>query len=183
MPVVDTEEDAVEMFEVFHARGAKRRTKFGFGWPKRVQAVGEAKAQLYRSNKWKSNPRHFEDYKHVAEAPQTCYVVPGFLRDESGKHPLKVTGDYFDLSEEEMPKHFTVLASLIGVQIRLYDSDGRLPRGDQGLYEVTVPRGMLGAAKFPGSEEAFLIVYTKLGGIHMLITGKELDIERDGITG
>lgn len=180
--LVDTEPSAREMFEAFHAKDPKRREKYDFSWPKRVQLVGRAQAQLYRSNKWKANPREFEDYKHIAEAPQYCYVTPGFLREPNGNKPLKVYGDFFEM-EEEMPRHFTILAPLIGIQIRLYDQNGRLPRGDKGLYEVTVPHGMLGGARYPDSEEAFLLVYTRQGGIHMIITGTELDVERDGITG
>jgi hypothetical protein len=42
---------------------------------------------------------------------------------------------------------------------------------------------MLGGARFPDNDEAFLFVYTKKGGVHMIITGKELEIEKDGITG
>lgn len=181
--LVDTRQDAEEMFETFHARGSKRRVKYNFSWPSKVQEVGRAIAQLYRSNKWKTNPKDFEDYKHIAEAPQFCYLVdPKFIRDDGGRTPIKVYGPMVEL-EEEMPSHFTILAPLIGVQLRLYDSQGKLPRGDAGLYEVVVPHGMLGGARFPGSDEAFLFVYTRRGGIHMLITGTELDVEKDGITG
>lgn len=182
MKVAESEEVAVRMYEDFHAKPSKRRVKFNFNWPTRVQEIGRAKAQLYRSNKWKMNPREFEDYKHIAEASQYCYAVPGFLRDASGKEDLPVYGSMIQL-EDQMPEHFTILAPLIGIQLHLYDKNGRLPRGDRGLYEVSVARGMLGGARFPGSEEAFLLVYTKQGGVHMLITGTELDVEKDGIVG
>lgn len=179
---VPTEREAVEMFETFHAKASKRQVKYDFNWPTQFQEAGQAVAQLYRSNKWKMNPKEYEDYKHIAEAPQYCYIVPGFLRDATGKKPLPIHGDFIDLNDE-MPEHFTILAPLIGVQVRLYDETGKLPRGDSGLYEVTMPHGMLGGARFPGSDEAFLLVYTRKGGVHMIITGNELDVEKDGITG
>ena len=180
--LVDTEPQARRMFEEFHAKASKRRVNYNFSWPGTVQEAGRAVAQLYRSNKWKMNAKDFEDYKHVAEAPQYCYVIPGFLRDASGKKPLKIHGEKVGLPKE-MPKHFTILAPLIGIQIRLLDEQGKLPRGDKGLYEIAVPHGMLGGARFPDNDEAFLLVFTKQGGVHMIITGTELDVERDGIVG
>jgi hypothetical protein len=182
MTLVDTEPQARRMFEEFHAKPSKRRVSYGFSWPSTVQEVGRAVSQLYRSNKWKMNPRDFEDYKHIAEAPQYCYAVPGFLRDSTGKKPLQVYGEKVGVPAD-MPKHFTILAPLIGIQIRLYDKGGKLPKGDNGLYEIAVPHGLLGGARFPDNEEAFLLVYTRQGGVHMLITGKELDVEKDGIVG
>lgn len=177
-----SEADAQEMFNKFHARSSKRRVTMDFGWPKKVQKVGSAEAQMYRSNKWKMNARDYEDYKHIAEGHQSCYVVPGFLKDfETGKN-LKVHGSKENLSGP-MPKFFTVLAPLIGIQLRLYNSSGRLPKGENNLYEVRVDRGFLGGAKCVQTGATFLIVYTKAGGIGMIITGDELDIEKDGIVG
>ena len=180
--LIDTEKTAKDMFETFKAKGHKKQHTFPFTWPSQMQEVGLAVAQLYRSNKWQSNPKNFEDYKHIAEAPQYCYVTSGFLRSAEDDSPLKVYGPKVDLPQE-MPKHFAILAALIGVQIRLYGPDGRPMRGDAGLYEVAVAQGMLGGARFPDNDEAFLFVYTRRGGVHMLITGKELEIERDGIIG
>lgn len=180
--LVDTEPEARRMYETFHSRESRRRVKFNFTWPNKMQEAGRVMSELYRSNKWKMDLRDFEDYKHVVEAPQYCYMSPGFLRDASGKKAIPLYGEMVDL-EDEMPKHFTILAPLIGIQVRLYDEDGRLPRGDNNLFEIAVPHGMLGGARFPGSEEAFLFVYTKRGGVHMLITGDKLDVEKDGIVG
>lgn len=181
MAVTDSESEAIELFETFHDRPFKRRIRFNFGWPKTFEEIGSAHAQMYRSNKWKKSPKDYEDYKHVAEGPQRCFAVPGFLRDASNK-PIKTHGQTYGLPEP-MPTHITVLGKLIGVQIRLFDKGGRLPKGDKNLYEVTVPFGMLAAAKFPDEDEKFLIVYTQNEGVCMLIVGDELDIEKDGIVG
>ena len=181
MAAGDQERTARKMFEDFHDKPSRRRVKFNFGWPKVFQEVGTAEAQMYRSNKWQKNARDFEDYKHIAEGPQSCFVVPGFLRDMRSNEPLKVNGDEVEF-EGPMPEFITILAPLIGVQVHLYDSRGRLVE-DENLYEVVVPHGMLAGARFPESDEAFLVVYTKREGVCMIITGDELDVEKDGIVG
>ena len=180
--LVDTSERAEQIFEVFHARPHRRRVQMSFSWPAKMQEVGQGKAVMYRSNKWKRNLRDYEDYKHRAEAWQTLYVAPGFLRDwwtPSKKVPVYGPMGKF---EPPMPQHFTILAPLLGVQIKLFDETGKLPRGAQRLYEVTIPHGMLGAAEHPETEETILFVYNK-SGIHMMFTGPELAIEKDGVAG
>lgn len=179
--IVDTDQDAQEIFEKFHDKPSKKHVKMNFSWPTELQEIGEAKAQMYRSNKWKTNPKDTEDYKHIAESYQRCYVVPGFLRDYSTGKKMSVHGPFLDV-QGPMPKHFTILAPLIGIQVRLYGKSGK-PSGSDDLYEVVVQNGMLGGAKHPDTGEVFLFVYTKDHGIGMLITGDELGIEKDGIVG
>lgn len=179
--VANTESQARRMFENFHAKDSKRKFKFDFGWPKELQEVGRAKAQMYRSNKWQFDPKNTEDYKHIAEASQQCFVVPGFLQEFGSKKPLEVHGPTYDV-EEPMPEHITILAPLIGIQVHLFDEDLKLRKGER-LYEIVVQGGMLGGANDPKTGEPFLVVYTRRGGVHMLITGKELDVEKDGIVG
>ena len=148
--VRDTREAATGMYRTFHAKPAHREVKMRFGWPDRMQEVGAGVAEMYRSNKWKRNPRDYEDYKHLAESPRATYVTEGFLR-EWGKpnRKLEVTGDWVKF-EEPMPQHFTILAPLLGIQLRLYErgADGQLylPK-DGNIWEVRVSRGMLGAAQ------------------------------------
>lgn len=179
--VVDTEEEAKEIFEKFHDKPSKRKVKFDFSWPSVVQEIGEAKAQMYRSNKWKMNPKDTEDYKHIAESYQRCYVIPGFLKDYSTGRKIPVYGPELEV-QGPMPKHFTILAPLIGIQVRLYGKSGKPSKSDE-LYEVVVPNGILAGARHPDTDEVFLFVYTKAHGIGMLITGEKLDIEKDGIVG
>lgn len=181
MTEANQERAARKMFEDFHDKPSRRRIRFNFGWPKVYQEIGVAQAQMYRSNKWKSNPREFEDYKHIAEAPQRCFVTRGFLRDYRTNKSLDVTGDEVEF-EGPMPEYISVLAPLIGIQVQLFDERGKLSK-DKGLYEVTVPHGMLGGARFPDTDEAFLVVYTKSEGVGMIITGDKLGVERDGIVG
>jgi len=187
--VVPTRTEAEKTFRVFYDRPARRARELPFGWPREMQEIGEGKAEIYRSNKWQKDLSDFEDYKHVAEGTRTVYATPGFLREwKTPTHPLEVFGPMVAF-DEPMPKHFTQLAPLLGVQIRLYAEDdaGRvyLPKGDgeKGrLFEVTVARAYLGGAKHPETDETFLFVYDSRG-VHMLLTGGSLTIEKDGIAG
>jgi len=179
---LQTEKRAEEMFERFHDRPPRRRVPMQFGWPSKLQEIGQGRAIMYRSNKWQSNLRKFEDYKHVAEAWNTIYVEPGFLRDWwRPAKKLIVYGPAVKLLPP-LPEHFAILAPLLGVQVRLYDKDLEITKGDERLYEVSVARGMLGGTEHPKTGEAMLFVYSK-AGIHMLITGPKLAVEKDGIAG
>lgn len=180
--VVDTEELAANTYQTFMDRKHRRKQTMKFGWPEKMQEVGIGKAVMYRSNKWKLDAREWEDYKHVAEATQTLYVTPGFLREWGDpRKKMPVDGPIVSF-EEPMPKHFAILAPLIGIQARLYEKRGKTRRlGDP--YEIVIARAMLGGAHHPETNEPFLFVYTRSGGVHMLLTGPELDIEKDGIVG
>jgi hypothetical protein len=175
------------MFATFHKRNPKRQVQFGWTWPSRMQEVGVGETEMYRSNKWKKNPKEYEDYKHIAESPRLTYCTAGFLREWSNpRKKIPVEGDWVDF-EGPMPKHFTILAPLLGVQLRLFrkKKDGALyvPSGDESLYEVRMDRAMLGGARHPETGEAFLFVYTQSAGVHMLITGDKLNVSEDGIVG
>lgn len=184
--VVDTKPQAIKTFETFYAREPAKEIEFSFGWPKRMQEIGVGGAEMYRSNKWKKNLSEHEDYKHVAEGSRTVYAEPGFLREwGSPSKKVEVVGPMVRF-DEPMPKHFTQLGPLLGVQVRLYREDEKgnlvVHKGDDGLYEVSVARAWLGGAKHPRTKETFLFVYTS-DGVHMILTGGSLTIEKDGIAG
>ena len=179
--VVDTSADAESMRKTFMDRPHTRHTELPFEWPESMQEIGVGHAVMYRSNKWKKNPSQTEDYKHIAESKQTVYVTPKFLRTwENPNKPIEVHGPMVEL-ERPMPKHFAVLAPLLGFQLQLNGPDGK-PDPD-GYYEVTVAHGMVGGAIHPETGEPFLFIYTRTDGVHMLLTGEELDVEKDGIVG
>lgn len=186
LQVVDTKDQAVGMYRTFMARNPTREVEMPWTWPTEMQEVGVGQAEMYRSNKWKKDLENWEDYKHVAESPRLTYCRPGFLRDWNNprKH-LEVVGPMVKF-DEPMPRHFTILAPLLGVQLHLFDENEKgdiyLPK-DENIYEVRMDRGMLGGAIHPKSKEPFLFVYTEKGGVHMLITGNRLQIKRDGIVG
>ncbi len=184
--VVDTKPQAVKTYETFYARTPAREIEMPFGWPTQMQEIGVGGAEMYRSNKWQKNLSEHEDYKHVAEGSRTVYAEPGFLREwGSPQRRIEVVGPVVRF-EEPMPKHFTRLGPLLGVQVQLYTKGKNgsvvVPKGDEGRYEVTVARAMLGSAKHPKTGEVFLFVYTP-EGVHIILTGGSLKIEKDGIAG
>ncbi len=185
--VVDTKPQAVKTFETFYARENAREIDMPFGWPSKMQEIGAGGAEMYRSNKWKKNLSEHDDYKHVAEGSRTVYAEPGFLREwGSPSRRLEVVGPIVRFSEP-MPKHFTRLGPLLGIQVQLYQpgktkGEFILPKGDEGRYEVRVARAMLGSAKHPETGEVFLFVYTP-EGVHVILTGGSLSIGKDGIAG
>ena len=180
--VVETKDVAKKTFQTFYDRPSAREIPLSFGWPKKLQEVGVGKAEMYTSTKWDKH----DDYKHVAEGTRTVYVEPGFLRmDSHPSRPMPVFGPMCEF-EEPMPKHFARLGPLLGLQMRLYDRDEKgeifVPKKDQRIYEVQIARAVLGAAKHPKTGETFLFVYTP-EGVHVILTGSRLSIEKDGIAG
>lgn len=185
--VIDTHDSAAQMFERFHARPNEREVEFRWTWPRTMREAGVGMAEMYLSNKWQLDRQRLEHYKHVAEGPRLTYVTPGFMRswDNPGQ-PIVLHGELVEL-KAPMPKHFCILGRLKGVQLRLYQKDGQggvyLPEGDEGIYEVRLRHGMLGGAEHPDTGETLVFVYTTDGGVHMVMTGDELAVGKDGIEG
>lgn len=157
--------------ETFVDREATRAARVRWHWPKRMDLVGTCDAVMYASDKWK-DIGNFEDYKHVSEADQYVLCRPGFVRDyHNPRKKLELPASPFELPEQ-MPEAFAELADIFGVQICTLD--------EQHL-QVDIARAKLGGAS-NGDLGTFLFVYTA-EGVHMIITGEELRIEKDGITG
>lgn len=185
--VIDTSKRAEKMFRTFNDRAHRKHQPMKFGWPKSMQEIGAGNAEMYTSNKWKKNLSEYEDYKHVAEGPRVVMAERNFLR-HWGKpaERIEVFGPMVEF-DQPMPQHYAALAPLIGVQVRLYRKNKKgelyLPKGDEALFEITIAHAMLGGAEHPKTKEPFLFVYTASGGVHMMLTGPKLDIEKDGIVG
>lgn len=185
--VIDTRDQAREMFTVFHARDPAREVEMRWSWPRRMREAGVGETEMYSSNKWKHNLAEREDYKHVAEGARLTYILPGWMRDWGNpRAPIQLHGELVTF-HAPMPKHFAILGRLKGVQLRLFakDQSGKvyLPKGDDNLYEVRVKHGMLGGARHPKTGEAFVFVYTPDDGVTMIMTGSELEVGKDGIAG
>lgn len=189
--VVDSFEDAREIRETFMDREQRRARRLGnksgfVGWPERIQLVGRCLSVSYESDKW-HDIGEYEDYKHVAEAPQELWFADGFeLRDWDGKKLIDIVGPYKRLPEP-MPRHVAELSNLLNIQARFFEGTNdrpRLPSGERGILhmDLSVGWGKLGAARLLGTGEPFLFVYTA-DGVHCIITGRELDVEKDGIGG
>ncbi len=185
--VVPTEDEARKIRETFMARPAKRKRTFSWAWPHDWAHIGRCLAVMYSSDKWKAD-KEFEDYKHIAEAPQEFLLAPDVdirIMGSRGKRRL----DSVSVSLiEPMPADIADLAPLLGVQVQLFASVDRKGRGKLGrtnddLFELEPSRAMLGGARHPRTGAAFLVVYNASRGPIALVTGRELDIERDGVVG
>ena len=171
---------AREMRRKFHDKEPEHETAVPWDWPDELQEIGTCEAVMYASPKWQQNPRKIIDYKHVAEGPQRILVRKGFVHDHRGSRELDVVGPHHELND--MPDAFAVLDKILGVQVQLYAGSDEEPELPGDFFQIDIPGAWLGAAKHPETGETFLIVYTN-DGVHCLIVGPQLGVEKDGIVG
>lgn len=192
--VYDAVEMAAEIRATFQGKAAEQAIEFPFTWPRVVQHVGESLAVAYESDKWKAKG-DFEAYKHLAESENHALCVPGLVhRYEDASETYPVFGPRVSLVGAPMPRHFAILGLFVEADLRLHvagtnenpefgDAD------DDGCVKLTIGHGMLGASKILWSKQGrrrdqpFLFVYTENDGVLMVIVGKRLTIEKDGIAG
>lgn len=181
LEVADTREAAKKMRQTFMDRPPKGEKRLGWGWPPEMRRVGKGLAVMYTSDKWHDDG-DFTDYKHIAEAPQDVLFTPSFSVRGDGRRGVALHGELVTLVEP-MPSHVALLAPFLGLQVHLYDEGGALRRNrDDRLVEIEIPRARLGGTRHPETNEPFLVIYRE-AEILCLITGKELDVEKDGISG
>lgn len=199
--VFEAESIARNIAQTFKDRPVETEEVLDFDWPDVIQDVGESLGVAYDSDKWKprkgSGKRDSEIYKHIAESRNRIYVEPGLLQpgDDIGLD-LKPIGPKLSLREASargeiiMPESFAVLGRFIECNVVLHtggtdDAPRRSTRGDKGVVTLSVKHGMLGASKMKrdGRLQPFIFVYRRDFGVYFIITGDELDIEKDGIVG
>lgn len=185
--------------EVFKDRPVETEETLDFDWPDVVQEVGEPLGVAYDSDKWKprngDGRRESEVYKHIRESRNRIYVEPGLLQPDTG-FDFEPIGPRLSLKEASrhgeiiMPDSFAVLGRFVECNVVLHTSGTdeaprRATSGDKGVVTFSVKHGMLGASKMrrDGRLQPFLFVYRPDFGVYFIITGDELDIERDGIVG
>lgn len=197
--VYDAEDIAKGMVRSFKDREPEYVENFRWRWPSYLQNVGDSLAVAYASDKWKpkdsQGKREMELYKHLAESRNRAFVKPGLLHDYYDTNSeWPVIGPETSFEDVPMPNSFAILGLFEEVDLQLYcfgDEDGPefSDDPDEGIVKVTVRHGMLGGSKFlwskvgQGSDEPFIFVYTRSAGVLMIMTGEELDIEKDGIVG
>lgn len=199
MRVYDAKELAQNTAQRFNDRPWEYKQNLPFSWPKNLRNVGDSLAVAYASDKWKpkknSGSREVELYKHLAESRNRAFVKPGLLYDyHSPSKSWPVIGPTMSFEDCPMPKHFAILGLFEEVDLQLYTAGSNADPEfsddeDEGIVKITVRHGMLGGGYFmwsaidEGDDEPFLFVYTKTSGVCMILTGEDLDIQKDGIVG
>jgi hypothetical protein len=165
---------AKRLRETFTDRPMSKVKDTRWSWPKHMNAVGVCTAVMYKSDKWKKIGA-FEDYKHINESSEDSHpllIGGGFSLGLSDigvtTHPEKT------LLNTRMPDAFAELATILGIQYKLYDSDGGI--GDE-YYECKIVHAHLGAARCDNGE-TLLLVYTP-STLCCVIAG--FAVEKDGI--
>lgn len=198
--VVESLDDALDMRRTFTKKEPRELRVQPYTWPGSMQHVGDSLAVAYASDKWKDDG-DFELYKHLAESRNWALFGPDLSLSPLGSRSrMPVYGPMVSFAELPMPKHIAFLGYFEEVSLVLHGPDyHKNARGeadeDDGIYRMTIAHALLGGAKMQrravGSrkkDEPFLFVYTEPrgkdpGGVHMIIVGKELDVEADGIVG
>ena len=198
--VYDNRSNAVAMRETFVARAVEHETTFAFGWPEKMQQIGDSLAVAYASDKWKpkgkNGRREVELYKHLSESRNRIFSLPGLVRArEMPDRRIDTVGPLVSFYDCPLPRHFAVLGLFKEVNVQLYTEGSSSDPGfgadeDDGVVTLTVRHGMLGGGQMlwsknenGASDEPFLFVYTEQDGVMFIIVGENLDIEKDGIVG
>lgn len=203
---------AIKQRKVFHGSVSKKRQFLSSPWPKQLAHIGKCVAAIYYSNKSLSGGK-WEVYKHIAEAGQDLFINPDTttLFNRYGQEIAFVVDDVArpnpEETDEEYVEQFLRETGLKGQVVpifgcSLYEVDAAMPRyitalaEDRGIqavlldgsyYEMRLPKAMWGSGILPkqnegDKDEVFLVLYSR-EGIHFLVTGDDLDITLDGITG
>lgn len=170
----------------------------GIEWPKKVAWIGMGLSIAYTSDKWEKSDV-WNDYKHVAEAPQRVFATPAI----TNKHLRRCeSGDPFPPGDLDwaLPDVVAELTPLLFVEVRIFDrvtdrGDGVFADDpDRGVKRLILPNTMLfgGYARRPEASPSstrrrdhkpVLCVGSREHGCLLVITGDELDVTRDGLVG
>jgi len=200
-PLVDTYSEARRIREDFYGKAIEGQTELSVRWPRFIKYVGVTNAEQYLSDKKLANWKK-ELFKHLAEDEQYLFINPAIttllndrgervdLREAAGKlRAPEANGAptaFYAASYEiggPMAKHIAVLADDKGVQ--WVTSDGQ-------FWEMRIPDCTLAAAPIVRANgytpnlqrnpkaKCFLFSYST-EGVHYIITGKKLNVTKDGI--
>lgn len=161
----------------------------------------------------RTKKRPVDLYKHLAESPNWAFCQPDIFYDaDKPSERLDLLGPMVSLTDLPLPRHFAYLGFCDSVILQLFVEEGAtgpvLGSGDDGIVVVQIASGQLGASKIRWNEvepyrsernafldeggdpddlvdfdQPFIFVYTEEQGVHMIIVGERLDIEKDGIVG
>jgi hypothetical protein len=174
---------AKKLRENFVDKPVEKEIPIHWKWPKKLYHVGQNEAVSYTSDKWKKRG-DYEDYKHIAEGPQELYVRDGFLVDYKSRKPCDFPCEEITLPPR-MPTAIAELAKILGLQFQPFkepdnEDDDLVLSGE--YRGIDIARAYVGAAVYPGTNQTFLVVYTR-DTLCAIITGDILGVEKDGIVG
>jgi hypothetical protein len=194
MRIVDASAAAQALRETFTDKKSKKRSAVKFSWPAELQHVGQCLSVAYASDKWKDDG-DYELYKHLHDgsAPNQALCARGILRFyENQSKAVPVIGPVVSFATLPMPREFAVLGLFEEINLRLFTSGSderpKLGRGDSGVFKVMFKHAHLGGSVIRWSvdghdrDQPFIFVYDD-EGVRIIVVGKDLDIERDGIVG
>jgi len=138
-------------------------------WPAKLKYIGHCLAVSYSSDKWKKDG-DFVDYKHIVEAPQEVYAFVCPATSHIHGEPADVGG--------KLPNVLAELAPLLFIDAQLVTRSGEY----QSTPSILQPSAAILYGGY-ADDEPFLCVGSQENGMMFLITGEELDVEEDGITG
>lgn len=166
-------ERAMRMRKTFTQKSVGGAYRAATGWPAGIRYVGRCLGVAYSSDKWQKDS-DFEDYKHIVEAPQDLYAF-------ACSATTHIVGAPADIGAK-LPDVLAELAPLLYIEAQLVAS----ARGGKEVYHPNPSIVQPPAALLYGGyadKEPFLCVGSQANGMMFLITGEELNVERDGITG
>ena len=202
VPFHPVNEHARKMRETFQDDDSHIEYKINANWPTKLYELGQGRSVAYTSNKWKDRPSDFEDYKHVAESPNVTYVTEAFLRHARNRSDLRPNGENREFPAVrpgyEFPPTISELAPFVFFEVRPIASwsegarGGRKVKLDEKALQIGIPGCVVYGcyAKKPGGSwsrksdlKPFLAVIHKRDGVMAIITGRDLDVKKDGIVG
>lgn len=193
------------MRETFQDAKVKTSYNTNASWPRVFYEIGQGRSVAYTSSKWQASERDFNDYKHVAESPNQFYATEELLQ-LTGLRP-EGGGQWPAMRPTvELPPTLAELAPCLFAEVRpIYRAPVRRPSSFEGMpvrpaklkladHAIRIPTKQAilygGYALRPGGSwdrrgdlVPFLTIIARGHGVLALITGKELDVERDGIVG
>lgn len=201
-PFHPVNDHARKMREVFQDDDSHVEYKINANWPTKLYELGQGRSVAYTSNKWKENPKDFEDYKHVAESPNVTYVTDEFLDHARDRTDLRPNGsnDEYPMVRPgyEFPPTISELAPFIFFEVRPIESWSEGDRGERKIklakdaIQVGIPGCVVYGcySKRPGGSwgrkadlKPFLAIIHKTHGVMAIVTGRSLDVKKDGIVG
>ena len=171
------EQFARNLRKTFTQKDAKEEYRLNANWPSKMSCIGTCEAIAYASDKWRDDGKLIE-YKHVSEGPQLLFV------SDKMDVPYDLFGPDCEMPEG-MPMHVAELAPILFIESNLYVDEDEEGEGvlEENYTRLILTNSVLYSGRNTKTKEPFLVVVSSGVGVSFLVTGDELDVTVDGITG